>query len=56
MDIPTRTTARLTLRPFTTQDGDALYQILQQEGVLRYFPRPDPPPRDRVDRFIADQL
>ena len=56
MDIPTLTTARLTLRPFTLQDGDALYQILQEEGVLRYFPRPDPPSRDRVDHFVAGQL
>jgi ribosomal-protein-alanine N-acetyltransferase len=56
MDIPTLTTAHLKLRPFTRQDGDALYHILLEEGVLRYFPRPEPPPRERVDLFIADQL
>jgi ribosomal-protein-alanine N-acetyltransferase len=55
-DVPTLTTARLTLRPFTVQDADALHHILQEEGVLRYFPRPEPPPREKVDQFIADQL
>jgi ribosomal-protein-alanine N-acetyltransferase len=56
MDIPTRTTARLILRPFSAQDADALHGILHEEGVLRYFPRPAPPPRERVEQFIADQL
>lgn len=56
MAIPTLTTARLTLRPFTLRDGNALHHILQQKQVLRYFPRPDPPPRERVQQFIRDQL
>lgn len=56
MDIPTLTTTHLTLRHLTLQDGEVLYHILHEEGVLRYFPRPDPPPRDRVDLFIVDQL
>jgi ribosomal-protein-alanine N-acetyltransferase len=56
MDIPTLTTARLRLRPFTAQDADALYRILHEEGVLRYFPRPEPPPQEWVEHFVADQL
>ena len=56
MAFPTLTTARLTLRPLTLRDGHALHHILQQKEVLRYFPRPDPPPRERVDQFIRDQL
>jgi ribosomal-protein-alanine N-acetyltransferase len=56
MDIPTLTTARLSLRPCRARDGDGLHRILHEEGVLRYFPRPEPPPREWVDRFIADQL
>ncbi|MBU0491592.1 MAG: GNAT family N-acetyltransferase [Chloroflexi bacterium] len=56
MDIPTVTTDRLTLRPFTAEDVDALYCILSDPDVLRYFPNPNTPPRDRVEKFIAHQL
>ena len=54
--IPTITTARLTLRPFTPDDLDAMYEILNQEGVLRYFPPADPPTRDRVEGMIRRLL
>jgi ribosomal-protein-alanine N-acetyltransferase len=56
MEIPTRVTARLTLRGFRLEDTDPLYRILQEPGILRYFPNPDPPPPDRVERLIAHQL
>lgn len=56
MDAPTLTTPRLILRPFTAADGEALHRVFAQEGVMRYFPRPEAPPRAAVDRFIADQL
>jgi len=56
MDIPTVTTDRLILRPFTEHDAEGLHHILGQEGVLRYFPKPDPPPLDRVQKLIAAQL
>jgi len=46
-------TPRLTLRAFTEEDIDPMTRILGEEGVLRYFPRTDPPPRDRVERMIA---
>lgn len=52
MTTPTLTTQRLTLRPFTADDVEAMYHILNQEGVLRYFPPTDPPGRDRVERMI----
>jgi RimJ/RimL family protein N-acetyltransferase len=55
-EIPTITTERLVLRPFAEQDAGPLYDILAEEGVLRYFPNTSPPPRDRVGRFIAHQL
>jgi ribosomal-protein-alanine N-acetyltransferase len=55
-EVPTITTERLLLRPFTEQDADPLYDILATEGVLRYFPNPDPWPRDRVGRFVAFQI
>lgn len=54
--IPTLTTTRLTLRPFTAADVEPLHLILQQERILRYFPRPDPPNRARVERLVAEQL
>jgi len=54
--IPTLTTARLSLRPFSDQDAEALYSILRGEDVLKYFPWPGPPPLERVQRFITRQL
>jgi ribosomal-protein-alanine N-acetyltransferase len=54
--IPTITTPRLTLRAFTTDDVDGLYHILSEEGVLRYFPSAEPPPRDRVQRMLLGVL
>ncbi len=56
MTIPTLTTPRLELRAFSPEDATPLYHILQQEDILRYFPNPDPPPLDRVERFIQRQL
>lgn len=54
--IPTLTTTRLTLRPFTDQDVDPLHQILSVPGVLRYFPKTAPPSRDQVQRLVDGQL
>jgi RimJ/RimL family protein N-acetyltransferase len=56
MPVPTVTTLRLILRPFTENDVDALYHILNTGDVFRYFPNPTPPPRARVQRLIAGQL
>jgi ribosomal-protein-alanine N-acetyltransferase len=56
MHIPTTETARLVLRPFREEDAAPLHRILSEENVLRYFPNPSPPTRDRVERLIATQL
>jgi RimJ/RimL family protein N-acetyltransferase len=56
MEIPAITTSRLLLRPFTAEDVEPLHCILGEEGVLRYFPNPEPPPRERVQKFILGQL
>lgn len=56
MKIPTLTTARLILRPFAAEDAGPLQRILAQDQILRYFPRPDPPDRARVERLIDGQL
>jgi RimJ/RimL family protein N-acetyltransferase len=49
------TTERLVLRAFTTEDVEPMYRILGGAGVLRYFPKSDPPSRDRVREVILGQ-
>jgi RimJ/RimL family protein N-acetyltransferase len=56
MKMPALTTARLTLRPFAEADVDPLHCILQEEGILHYFPKSEPPERGRVERLIAHHL
>jgi len=56
MEIPEIKTPRLILRPFKKEDVDPLRQILQEEDILRYFPNPSPPSRERVERLISNQL
>jgi len=46
----------LTLRLFTEADVDPMHAILARPGVLRYFPRTEPPPRERVERSIQGFL
>jgi RimJ/RimL family protein N-acetyltransferase len=55
MNIPTLSTPRLTLCPLEAADALILHRIHQGEGVLRYLPNPNPPPMERVERFIAGQ-
>jgi RimJ/RimL family protein N-acetyltransferase len=54
--IPTLQTARLAMRPFTFADVDPLYLLLADPDVLRYFPNPGAPPRDRVERIVGHIL
>lgn len=56
MQIPTITTTRLILRPFVEADAVPLQRILNEDDVLRYFPNPDPPPLERMQRFVARQI
>jgi RimJ/RimL family protein N-acetyltransferase len=49
------TTERLVLRPFTVEDVGPLHRIVCEEGVLRYFPKSDPPPRERIEEIILGQ-
>lgn len=56
MTIPTLRTRRLRLRPFEEADSERLHRILGEEGILRYFPNPEPPPLERVERLVAHQL
>jgi len=56
IQIPALKTNRLTLRPLQPLDAIVLHHIYQSEGVLRYFPDPDPPPPEKIQRLIAAQL
>lgn len=55
MIIPTLTDSLLSLRPLQPRDAAQLHSIYQQEGVLKYFPIPAPPPLERLERFILAQ-
>lgn len=50
---PTLTTARLSLRPLTDDDADALYELHSNAHVLRYWDSPPWTERSRADRFLA---
>ncbi len=56
VSIPTFTTERLILRAFNEHDVSPLHQILGQKGVLQYFPNPNLPTREQVERLISAQL
>ena len=53
---PTLITSRLALRPFTVEDIAPLHRILNQPNILQYFPNPDAPPIERVEKIIKRQL
>ena len=55
MKIPTITTTRLCLRPFMEDDVGPLHAMLAEKDFLRYFPNPEPPPLDRVEKYLALQ-
>jgi ribosomal-protein-alanine N-acetyltransferase len=56
MNIPTLTTARLILRPLAKEDVAPLHRLWAEEGVMRYFPNPAPPSRERVERMVSASL
>lgn len=56
MEAPTITTTHLILRPWSPKDAGALFSILQEEDLLRFFPRTTPPSLDRVENYINHHL
>ena len=56
MHIPDILTPRLTLRAFSLLDAALFHQLLCGEDVLRYFPRQQPPPLERVEKWIISLL
>ena len=53
-EIPQLLTRRLLLRGFAPGDADPLQAILAEQDVLRYFPRTEPWPLDKVKRWLAE--
>lgn len=56
MQIPSIKTKRLILRAFEENDAEPLYHILAQEDVLRYFPNPAPPSKEKTIGLVRKQL
>jgi ribosomal-protein-alanine N-acetyltransferase len=53
---PLITTNNLVLRPWELEDAEALFNILQEKDILRYFPSSTPPPREKVEKYILHHL
>lgn len=53
LTTPTLHTARLRLRPFTIRDTDAIYTLMSNISVLRYWDSPPWTERARAERFIV---
>jgi ribosomal-protein-alanine N-acetyltransferase len=53
--FPSLQTDRLKLLPLKNKDAEVLHRIYQSEGVLRYFPDPNPPALEKVQKFIIGQ-
>ena len=53
--FPSIQSFRLKLQPQQNEDAEVLYQIYHSEGVLRYFPNPNPPALEKVKQFITGQ-
>ncbi|MFN8487165.1 MAG: GNAT family protein [Caldilineaceae bacterium] len=53
LTTPTLLTARLLLRPFTEADTDAIYALMSNAHVLRYWDAPPWSERTQAERFIA---
>ncbi len=56
MMIPSFETARLRLRPFRSEDAAELHRILNQDGMLKYFPWAPNPPLEKIERFVRNQI
>jgi RimJ/RimL family protein N-acetyltransferase len=52
IDIPTINTPNLDLRAWQPEDAEALFDILQETDILRYFPDPHAPSREKVEAYI----
>ena len=56
VSIPTLHTPHLLLRAWTLEDAEPWFTILQEEGILRYFPNQTPPSREKAEAYITHHL
>jgi len=56
MNIPSLRTPHLLLRAWTPDDAETWFSIMQEDGILRYFQNPAPPPREKADAYMARHL
>jgi ribosomal-protein-alanine N-acetyltransferase len=56
IETPTLDTPNLFLRPWKLEDADTWFNILQEEGILRYFPKQTPPDREKAEPYINHHL
>lgn len=54
--VPTFHTQRLQLRPFTPEDIQPLFAILQTPDIMQYFPNPLTPDLPRVERIVNNTI
>lgn len=54
--VPTLTTHRLTLRPFSVKDVPLLHRIMNEPDIMQYFPNTAPPDIERVQSIIERQF
>ncbi len=52
---PLITLQECVLRPFSGDDAGLLHKIYLEDGVMRYFPNPNPPTFEKVQKFISLQ-
>jgi ribosomal-protein-alanine N-acetyltransferase len=55
MEIPTLETSHLVLRPWSIEDAEILFRILQEPDILKYFP-PTTFTLEKTQRYINHQL
>ena len=48
-------TPHLRLRLWEASDAERLFSILQEPGIMQYFPKTTPPPQTWVEKYIAHQ-
>jgi ribosomal-protein-alanine N-acetyltransferase len=46
----------MVLRPWAPDDAEAWFTIMQENGILRYFPNPASPPREKADAYIGHHI
>lgn len=54
--FPTLQTKRLSLRPFTLDDCDALFEITQEPDIFQYFPTKTAWTMEKVERSLRHQM